>query len=224
MNLRFVVLLVLLVSGADHAMGAETTDASHVEVAEGVVWRTSKTTNQHSEFLPPWTAVRIVNITGLRTQPRVGAYVTVIPLGVNLSPIELRITKSHTREIRCGGQALPVLDVELEAVQQKEFFEAAPAPDRKPAAPFDVAVLYPRLKSARQTPNEQLTKDMLPKDVPLNTVRAAIDTTGGQRPDIVIVKYCCRDRTRAAECDLTCLETYRKVRNVWNLIGTSGPC
>jgi hypothetical protein len=35
----------------------------------------------------PWTSVRMVNIHGFRTPPRVGDYVSVIPLGVGLRPL-----------------------------------------------------------------------------------------------------------------------------------------
>jgi hypothetical protein len=163
-----------------------------------------------------------------RNRPPVGAVVTVLPLDVKIAPIELRIVRSQEKETRCNPYVASTArlwwEVELEPVQQEQFFEAA-SPERRAESPFDVALLYPRVKSARQIPNEQLTRDMLPEDVVPNTVRAAIDTTGGHRPDVVIVKHCCTDpHKRPAECDLTCGKTYRKTNNNWALVGTSAPC
>jgi hypothetical protein len=125
MRIRVAVLLILLMGVAGHATAVEPHDGSHLEIAEGLVWRTSNNTDKDGDFLPRGPQVRVVNIFGFRNRPPVGAFVTVLPLDVKIAPIELRIVRSQEKETRCNPDVASTArlwwEVELEPVRQKQF-------------------------------------------------------------------------------------------------------
>ncbi|HEX6175811.1 MAG TPA: hypothetical protein VF089_17500, partial [Candidatus Binatia bacterium] len=63
-------------------------------IGEGVVWRISDNKGEHGDSLPPWKEVQITNVFGFKKRPTVGEKVTVVPLDVNIAPIDLRIIET----------------------------------------------------------------------------------------------------------------------------------
>ena len=194
-------------------------------IGEGVIWRISDNKDGHGYSLPPWKEVQITNVFGFKKRPTVGEKVTVIPLDVNIAPIELRIIETK-RRARCGELDAPVWwEVELEPVKQKDFFEISSTPQRREEFPFDVSVIYPAVKFARQVKRHKLTKGMFPQGIAINTVKGAIDLSNDGIPDVLLVEHCCGSPKKAAgECDYTCGKTFKKVRGTWKLVDTSAPC
>ncbi|HYO91386.1 MAG TPA: hypothetical protein VEQ40_07105, partial [Pyrinomonadaceae bacterium] len=91
-------------------------------IGEGSVWRSSEQKDQHGIHLPPWKKVEIANVFGFKKEPVVGSEVTVVPVGVDIAPFNLKIIETKRGAI-CGENDPPWWEVELEPVTQKEFFE-----------------------------------------------------------------------------------------------------
>jgi hypothetical protein len=194
-------------------------------IGEGVVWRISENRGEHGSVLPPWREVRVTNIFEFKRRPAAGEKVTIIPLEADLPPLDLRIIKAEKKENTCDERLPGWWEVELEPIKLRGFFEVTPAPNRAAEYPFDVAVIYPAVKVARQMKRAQLTGGTIPKGVSISTVKAAIDLTDDRKPDVVIVEYCCGDPKKpAGECDYTCGKIFMKQRNAWKLVRTSAPC
>lgn len=220
MRANTILLLILFICGAGAAQTRRPTPGPQI-IGEAIVWRISDNKNETGSLLPPWKEVRVTNVFGFKRKPVMGAKVTVVPLDVNIAPLDLRITEIKERNA-CGDHWW---DVELEPVTRRAFFEIPSRPNRVQEYPFDVGIIYPAVKSARQIRGKALKKWMLPAGVYLNTVKGAVDLTNDGVPDALIVDYCCRDVKKAArECEYTCGKIFRKIRNVWRLVNTSSPC
>ncbi|MCM3871250.1 MAG: hypothetical protein ND895_11235 [Pyrinomonadaceae bacterium] len=193
-------------------------------IGMGMVWRISETKNEHGAYLPPWKEITITNIFGFKRMPVIGDKVTVVLLGSDISPLDLRITKTEKKEDACNERLPAWWEVQLEPIHLRKLFDIEPMSNRNAEFPFEVVVLYPAVKVARQISKGQLTKGMLPTGVSLNTVKAAIDLTRDLTPDVLVIDYCCEDTRKAEPCDYTCGKTFKKVRNAWKLIDTSAPC
>src|SRR5262245_39641069 len=151
-------------------------------IGEGKVSRVSEKKDEHGRFLTPWREIKIINVFGFKSRPARGAKATVIPLGADISPLDLRIIKAEKVANPCNTRMPGWWEVELEPITQKEFFEIAPLLNRADEYPFDVALIYPAVKDARQIKKDQLIKAMLPKGVAINIVKAALDLTGDGKP------------------------------------------
>ena len=190
-------------------------------IAEGVIWRESA----NNDDRPPWKRITVANIFGFKRKPRVGAAVTVITLRSEFAPLDLRILKAEQKEDPCNASLPRLWEVELEPVTQREFFDVLPPTDRNDVYPFDVVIIYPAVKSARQIDRNQLKRATLPKRALINTVKAAIDLNVDRKPDVIVTAYCCLAPTKPVnECDYTCGKTFKRVGNSWKLVETSGPC
>lgn len=224
MRILAMLLLAILASGMDQAQMRKQVPEVQT-IGTGVVWRTSGNKDAQGRDLPPWKEIRITNIFEFKKRPVVGDKVTVIPLDVAISPLELTITEAKKKENPCNERLTGLWEVELEPISVKEFFEVSPTPSRAAEYPFDVAVIYPAVKIARQIKQSQLSREVLPKGVSINTVKAAIDLTEDRTPDVVIVAYCCGDTKKpAGDCDYTCSKTFKRTGNGWKLVETSAPC
>lgn len=187
------------------------------------VWRESTVKDKHGFDLPPYTKVNL-NIFEFDQKPGVGEKVTVVPLEVNVAPIELKILKA-TESGGCDKSSPRNWQIELEPITRREFFEVSAIPNRREDAPFDVCIIYPAVEFARQIKKEQLTQEVLPDGITIRTVTAAIDLNNDLKPDILIAQYCCQDSTKPREeCDLTCGKTFKKVNDKWMLVDESQPC
>lgn len=180
-------------------------------VGEGEVWRSSN-------------KVEVTNISGFKRAPRLGEKVTIIPLDVDVPAIELTIRKAK-RQTECDDlDGKPWWEVKLEPVTHEKYFSAAGVPNRRDDVPFDVAVIYPAVKPARQLKRETLTQSMLPDGISINTVKGAIDLTDDGTPDVLLVEYCCLTSQPGQGCEYTCGKTFRKIGRAWKLVDTSNPC
>lgn len=224
-----ILLAAILLSFACDALRAQLKESVPMPgiqtIGKGAVWRVSDNKDQHGDALPPWKEVTVKNIFGFKQRPVIGRRVTIIPLDVNIPARELAIRKIK-KGASCGeSDRRTWWEVELEPIKESEYFDLAPNPNRRAEVPFDVAVIYPAVKSARQLLRKDLTQKMLPGGISLETVKAALDLTNDRIPDVLIVEYCCRDAGKApGECDYECGKTFRKVRNSWKLVDTSSPC
>ena len=225
MRVLLALLLVSFAGDAGRAQQKESVTMPGIQtIARGAVWRVSDNKDQHGNDLPPWKEVAVKNVFGFKQRPVIGRKVTIIPLDVNIAARELTIRKIQ-KGASCNGSQGAWWEVELEPITQKEYFEIIPGSNRRAEVPFDVAIIYPAVKSARQLLRNDLTQNMLPRGTSLETVKAALDLTSDGIPDVLIVEHCCGDTSKAAgECDYTCGKTFRKVRNSWKLIDTSAPC
>jgi hypothetical protein len=188
------------------------------------VWRESGIKDANNFEIPPYSKV-FLNHLGFNQKPKVGRKVTVVPLEVDIAPIDLKILKATEREDPCTGGLPHYWEIEPEPITQKEFFEVPAIPNRREDIPFDVCVIYPAVEFARQIKREQLTKEMVPVGITIKTVTAAIDLTNDQKPDILIAKYCCGDSTKPyEECDSTCGKYFKKVKDKWELVEKIGDC
>jgi hypothetical protein len=224
-----ILLLILFTCAAGTGQTRKIAPMPQVQtIGEGQVWRTSDKKDKDGRFIPPWKDVTIANVFGFKKKPVVGNTVTIVPLDVRLAPIDLKIVETKAG-VNCDGETNSKngwWEVELEPITDKRFFEIAPQPNRAEEIPFDVGVIYPSVKSAHQLTRDMLSKNMLPKGINLNIVKAAIDLTNDEIPDVLLVEYCCLNPKKPAggACDHTCGKTYKKVRNVWKLVDTSTPC
>jgi hypothetical protein len=226
MRAPIILFLISLFCVASLAQVKKTVRMPRLQsIGEGDVWRRSDVKGVHGENLPPWKEVQVVNVFGFKKRPATGEEVTIIPLDVNIAPINLRIVETK-RGATCGGSDSQVWwEVELEPVKQKAFFEISSLPERREEYPFDVCVIYPAVRFSRQIKGNRLTKSMLPKGVAIRTVKGAIDLTNDGTPDVLIIDYCCGNPNKVAEeCSYSCGKTYRKIGNVWKLVDTSAPC
>ena len=188
-------------------------------IAEGIVWRESE------DDRPPWKRITITNIFGFKTRPAVGDEVTVVTVDAPIPTFSLRILKATPKQESCDERSPLSWEVELQPITQKTFFEASPPPERRPEFPFDVVIIYPAVKLARQIGNNQLKPEMLPRGVLIDTVEAAIDLNEDHRPDMVVVKYCCSTGKQMTEnCNYECGKTFKKAGNAWRLVNSSAPC
>jgi hypothetical protein len=192
-------------------------------VSEADIWRISENKDQHGGYLPPWTEVK-VPFFYLEKKPAADSKVTVVPLEVNIASFDWQIAKFEEKEAGCDDTKPTAWEVELKPFTQREFFEIESLPNRSPEFPFDVVVLYPAVEFARQVKKEQITKQMLPKGTSINAVKAAIDVTNDQKPDVLLLKYCCQDATKSTDCDYTCGKLFKQVNGKWKLIDEYQPC
>jgi hypothetical protein len=194
---------------------------------QDTVWRESDNAGDDGD-LPPWKKVSLD--ARFDEKPKVDGKVTVVPLQVTIAPVELKILKVTEEEKPCQKKPRSRWAVELEPITQKEFFEIKAISGRREEYPFDACVIYPAVEFARQLKPPQLTKEMIPEGVSLNTVTAAIDLTNDQQPDLLIAYYCCRDTTKmadsddSADCDYTCGKLFKRTKDGWKLVEEQQPC
>ena len=226
MRSLLTLLLIALAFVVSQAQIQEPVPMPRIRTIEAVpVWRESERKDHNGNAVAPWKEVQITTLT-FKQVPRLGEKVTVIPLDVSVPLLDLTIVKSKKRN-GCDETMREVWwEVKLESLRQKEYFEISNAnAARSEEHPFDVAIIYPAVKFARQIRRHELKKTMLPAGTVLDTVKAAIDLTNDGIPDVLILEYCCLHPTKAAdECDHTCGKTFQKVGNRWKLVDSTTPC
>ena len=188
------------------------------------VFRRSDRQDEHGRGLPPWNGIEPLAFSADR-EPQIGQYVTVVPLEVNIPAFNMRIVSAEKKRDECDDNNLKTYwESKTEGLNFREFFEAKPIAERAEEYPFDVVIIYPSVKYARAMGGKQIDKATLPKAVSPRTVKAAIDLTNDSIPDLLIVEYCCMNRARSTNCDLTCSESYRRSARGWRLVSSNRPC
>jgi hypothetical protein len=197
------------------------------------VLRNSDNVNQHGQQLPPYKEVKIYSIYW-KDKPKLNEKVTVIPLNFDFEPFELSIanvtktTNEYTES--CGNNDKEVFwKVELEKLTQRQFFEMKSIDEKRAEEyPFDVFVIYPAVKFARQLKQTELTKQTIPNDSSVSEVSAAVDLTNDGTPDLIEIRYCCSGRNMSPDdpnCDYSdCGELWKKFGNSWKKIHSWSPC
>ena len=186
------------------------------------VFRSSARSDADGNPLPPWTKVELSTVE-FKTRPAAGSRVTVVPLGVPLASLELKINKVTREMNECTAESFWRAD--LEPLTRRDLLDAAPLPDRRPETPFDALVIYPAVKTYRLLKPAALAPRALPRGVTPAAVRAALDLTGDDDPELLYVAYCCDPPTKPlAQCDYQCSKTYLKTRTTWKLTATHEPC
>lgn len=176
-------------------------------------------------YQPPYTSAEIP--LALEHSAKVGEKVTVIPLQVDFELFELEIKNvQKITETGCDGDKPKTFwKVEFEKITRPNLLTAEPVKNRSGEFPFNVFVIYPAVKFARKLESGELKKEMIPKNVFLKTVTAAIDLTGDGKPDLLEASFCCsKEDETADECDYTCGRTFKKTKGVWKQIKYSQPC
>ncbi len=190
-------------------------------IKEGTVLRLSDKEDQYGDNLPPWTEIEVS--VYFKTKPALSSKVTVVPLDVDIDSFNWQIAKSEKQEFGCDETKPYAWEVKLE-ITQKMFFDFVAPPTRRQEVPFDVVVLYPAVEFARQLKKKQLTKQMLPKETSINAVKAAIDVTNDQKPDILLLEFCCDNATKVIDFDYFCGKTFKQVNGKWKLVDEHSPC
>jgi hypothetical protein len=188
--------------------------------------RDEKTHILHS--LPPWkwAALDLSFEKYPSPPPKHENMVTVIPLGVDISPIELRIIKVCPKEYPIEQKVYHYCcEAELEPITQTEFLEYK----KDDELPFDVLWIYPSVEFSLPISRDKLTDEMLPEGVDRNTVTAAIDLTNDQKPDLLMVQYCVKpapaDLPDAPPCLSMCYKKYvKESEGKWKQIEEFLPC
>ena len=170
--------------------------------------------------------ITITNISPFKKRPVIGDAVSVVTLDSDIPTLSVRILRAKKQtEDPCTERPVNWWEIELEPLKERNFFEVTAPAERSAEYPFDVVIIYPAVKFARQVGKDQLKLGMLPKGVFVDTVKAAIDLNDDGAPDLVVLEYCCSDRKKPPEaCEYTCGKTFKKVRNTWKLIDTFAPC
>ncbi|MBA2501728.1 MAG: hypothetical protein H0V27_02495 [Pyrinomonadaceae bacterium] len=192
----------------------------------GDVMRSSGRQDVSGIAQPPWTEV-VINVGSFNIQPRNGASVTIVPLEVDVAPLQLKIVKVTRQRDECTGEGKISWGVELEKIRERSFWEQRAVTGRREDVPFGVLVIYPAVANARAIKRNELKTTMLPRGVKPATVNAAVDVNNDGKPDLLWVSYCCDAPTRAgndSNCDLTCGRTYKRGSNGWKLVKTFEPC
>lgn len=224
-----VAAIVVVGSGQSADVRAGTMQVSDPVHAfgEGIISRISEHKDADGGYHAPWTKVDVRNVflTVVDTPPVAGDEVTVIPLGVDIALLTVKLTKVERENQPCGEPGPTEWSLEIERVENRAFYNAKAPADRSDEYPFDVFVLYAANLAARAVPASELTAEMLPKGIAVRTVTAAIDLTRSGQLDILSVQYCCESPSQPADkCDLTCGRSYRRVKGAWKLLKENMPC
>lgn len=188
--------------------------------------RISNNKDEGGLLLPPFGHAEID--TAHFVEVEAGEKYTIVPLNVNIKPFQLPIIKAtKTTNGGCDEKEPDFLwVVEFERITNKEILEIAGVGHSTPEYPFDVFLIYPAVKFAKNILQSELEAGMLPKDISVNTVEAAIDLDNDKKPDLIEVRYCCSDKfisPKENDC-YTCLKLFKKVKGIWKLVDEAMPC
>ncbi|MGI8669550.1 MAG: hypothetical protein ACR2J3_06815 [Aridibacter sp.] len=188
--------------------------------------RTSNTTDSSGIYQPPFKYGELVNIF-FNYQPKKNEEITAIPIQADFEPINLKIESvKKSNFLDCNAEPPAYAwEVEFEKITDKRFLEFDSIKDRNAEYPFDFFVIYPKVKFAKRIKTKDLTKNMIPKGVYLNTVTGAVDLTNDGKPDLLEASYCCNNSKMSYEtCDYTCGATYKKTKNRWKVVKYNSSC
>lgn len=142
-------------------------------------------------------------------EPTVGTRTLVLPYPVGKS-VELAVEAAEQDE----ESPDPVWHVRLEDGQETSLATLEAPPERRPEAPSRAVVLWPAPEAGAALVAEPAAGD-LPSEVGLETVQAAIDLDGDARPDVLVVEFCCGDRTTVEACEYHCGEYWQRLSSGW---------
>lgn len=192
---------------------AETTD-NIKEIAYANFKKLSSKQNNDHRYLPPWEKAEINNIFYFLNKPLDNENATLIPLGVDIEPFELKIVSSEKMDIE--DATFDWWDVEFEYIYDKSILNNKQKSDIHKDSidqyPFDVAVIYPAIKNAKQ-----IKKDRYNKGTYLNN-EVYIDVDNDKIEDIKILHYSCTPGS-----EYMCSKTSIKKKGKWIVLYSSKP-
>lgn len=181
-------------------------------------FRHSEQKNEKMNMLPPYQYGEISFFIG-STKVKAGDFATAVPLQIDGENLSLKIAKvEKAKFLDCDTEKMGS-SVEFEKIADERLLKMTPISERPEEQPFDFFVIYPAAKNARKLKQTELTKKMLPENVKVEQVVAAIDLNDDGTPDLLVVNYCCFD---SSQCD--CTDNYRKINGEWKNLGGSEPC
>jgi hypothetical protein len=188
--------------------------------------RNSDKKDETGLYLPPFSEARIE--IALNQAPKVGDKVTVVPLSVKFEPFQLSIVKTgEKKEEPCNaGKPKFYWDVELERITDKAILEFESVENNQ-EFPFEVIGIYPSVEFARSIPQTELTIEMIPKDIAVQTVKGAVDLDNDGKPDLLEVRFCCEKPSEIwnenNDC-YSCQKSFKKINGAWKLVNSAQPC
>lgn len=166
--------------------------------------------------------------TEFRRRLSTGVAVTVIPLGIDLPPVQSRVLGAEKTPDPCSDALPPWWEIQLAPLTQPEYVgavSAAPANEDPERYPFQVCVLYPANPQARALNPGALDVATLPAGTRLEQVVLALDLDADQAPDVVLIQACCdKPELPLKNCDLTCRKTWLRTGGQWKVIDAGTPC
>lgn len=187
--------------------------------------RTSTNKDSAGIMVPPYDSAEVLASFG--KEPKIGEKVTVVPLTSGIEPFYLTIRGSAMKSEGCTEEdEKPFWEVSLDPITSRQILAAEPREGRSGEFPFDVFLIYPAVAFAKNVPEAEWKKGLLPAGIATETVWAAIDIDNDAKPDLLDVRFCCKAPTQKIgdKCDLTCGKTFKKSGGKWNLLNESQPC
>jgi hypothetical protein len=167
-------------------------------------------------------------VAEFRQRLRVGAALTLVPLGIDLPAVQSRVLSVQKTPDPCSDSLPPWWEVQIAPLTQPTYIQAAsPLPPSQDAEhyPFEVAVLYPAIAQVRALNRGLLEVAALPPRRRAEQVLLALDFNGDAAPELVLVEYCCdKPQLPVKECDLTCRQTWLRTGGQWRVIDKGTPC
>lgn len=167
----------------------------------------------------------------LDNEAKAGEKVTIIPLGVEIEPFQLTITKvTKMRDTGCDEPRKDFrFDIELEEITDKIVLEIEPVDHLFIERAFGVFTIYPSVDFAKNLSPPELKQEMIPKGIAIQTVEAAIDLDNDGKPDLLSLSFCCADENEIANsqsdnCFYSCEKYFKKINGVWKLLRSENPC
>ena len=170
-------------------------------------------------------ALDIDNLFGFLCQPKIGERVFIVPEDPILEPYDLEITRTVPRDDHNPGE-IEWFEVYLQRLGITEFspiYKYKQDTNRAWEYPGDVAVIYPKVENARSLDKDSLNVNDMPENTKIRDVKIAIDWNNDNKPDAIILEFCCNENDKPNECEYTCGETYIKKDNQWVLVYESSP-
>ncbi len=189
--------------------------------------RISENKDKGGLLFPPYDYAEIRNADFVKA--KVGEKYTIISLDVNINPFQLPIVKVTKTENGGCDETEPnfLWVIEFERITNREILEISPVNNSTPEFPFDVFLIYPAVEFAKNISHSKLTAEMLPKNLTIKTIRAAIDLDNDKRPDLLEILFCCRDESSSpkenGDC-LMCLKLFKRINGKWKLVDEASPC
>ncbi|MEE8526523.1 MAG: hypothetical protein V3T72_21520, partial [Thermoanaerobaculia bacterium] len=139
-------------------------------------------------------------------EPETGSRALVLPYPGG-EAVRLRIAQAAL----VPGAPPPALwFVELEEASHTSLKDLqAVDPGRRPEYPRDAVVIWP--VPAGAVALVDAANQELPPGVRAPVVRTAVDLTADGSADLLVVEFCCGDRSRRNECDYHCGETWQRL-------------
>ncbi len=193
------------------------------------LYRESDNNDVGGSPIAPFKSAKIEMV--IDSEAKAGEKITMIPLQVEVEPFQLPISKVTKK--RYNGCDEPKkdfnFDIEFEEITDKIVLEVEAVDKLFTSRAFGVFGIYPAVDFAKNILPPALKQEMLPKEVAIQTVEAAIDLDNDGKPDLLSLSFCCADENKPvnstdSDCYYSCEKIFRKINQNWKLIRSESPC